>query len=405
MTAPSPRVAIVGGGALGSACALFIRRAMPKSRVLVLERDPSYTYASSARSASSIRQQFSSPVNIALSLFGLSFLRQPDVRDAIGLVEGGYLFLASTEGGAATLTRNVARQRGMGADIRLLSHAELGSMFPWLNANDVTLASYGNAGEGWFDGFSLLRTLRQKAIDAGATFVKADVTQLEERHGRVVGARTGDGSFHECDWAVNCGGPWAAKVASQVGIDLPVCARRRTVLVLQSSEPLPNCPLLVDPCGMWFRGDGGAILPSGQTSSFKVSPTNRFIAGWGPEEANDANDLSLDQPDVAYFEQTLWPQLAHRVPAFESLKVTSAWAGYYEVHPLDHNAIVGPHPTRLPNLLFANGFSGHGLQHAVGIARGIAEWIQHGNYQTIDLSPLHFDRVIKQQPFLEENII
>jgi glycine/D-amino acid oxidase-like deaminating enzyme len=100
----------------------------------------------------------------------------------------------------------------------------------------------------------------------------------------------------------------------------------------------------------------------------------------------------------------VWPALAERVPAFEALRVQSAWAGYYEVHPLDHNAILGLHP-EVDNLVFANGFSGHGLQHSPAAGRGVAELVLEGGYQSLDLSPFGFERVLQQQPFRERNVI
>jgi glycine/D-amino acid oxidase-like deaminating enzyme len=145
--------------------------------------------------------------------------------------------------------------------------------------------------------------------------------------------------------------------------------------------------LVIDASGVWFRTEGDG-----------------FLAGWSPGEHDaDPDDLPLDA-DLAQFDERLWPALAARVPAFEALRVHSAWAGYYEVHPLDHNAILGPHPA-VDNLVFANGFSGHGLQHAPAAGRGIAEWVLHGRYQSLDLGPFGFERVLQGRPFLEKSVI
>ncbi len=93
-----------------------------------------------------------------------------------------------------------------------------------------------------------------------------------------------------------------------------------------------------------------------------------------------------------------------RVPAFESVRLLDAWAGHYEVNTLDHNAVIGPHPD-LPGFLFANGFSGHGLQQAPAVGRGLAEWIATGRYETLDLSPLGYERVLNNQPIRELNVV
>jgi FAD-dependent oxidoreductase domain-containing protein 1 len=92
------------------------------------------------------------------------------------------------------------------------------------------------------------------------------------------------------------------------------------------------------------------------------------------------------------------------VPGFEAARLERAWAGYYEVNVFDHNAILGPHPS-VANLLFMNGFSGHGLQQAPIVGRGIAELILHGRFASLDLSDLSFERVLENRPLLELNVI
>jgi FAD-dependent oxidoreductase domain-containing protein 1 len=96
--------------------------------------------------------------------------------------------------------------------------------------------------------------------------------------------------------------------------------------------------------------------------------------------------------------------LAERVPAFAAIKLQNAWAGYYEMNVFDQNAILGA-ALELPNLYFANGFSGHGMQQSPAAGRGIAELILHGAYRTLDLSPLGFERLKRNEPLYERNII
>ena len=104
------------------------------------------------------------------------------------------------------------------------------------------------------------------------------------------------------------------------------------------------------------------------------------------------------------FHDRIWPVLAARVPAFEAVRVTGAWAGYYEYNVFDQNGIVGPHPS-CPNLIFANGFSGHGIQHSPATGRGVAELIADGHFTTIDLSPLGFGRVLAGERLVERNVV
>ncbi|PVY58077.1 MULTISPECIES: FAD-binding oxidoreductase [unclassified Simplicispira] len=389
-------IAIIGGGAIGSAIAYYLTQMAPEQPVVVVERDPSYAQASSALSASSIRQQFSSPINIAISQFGIEFLRdigarlqvhgeQPD----IGMVEAGYLYLASPVG-EAVLRDNHAVQRGMGADVALLAPDALRARFPWLSTDGVSLGSLGLSSEGWFDGYSLLQALRRKAQAQGVRYVQAEAvgvdTQASGGVQHISALRLADGQRLECSAVVNAAGAWARPVAQWLGIDLPVFAKRRTVFHFSCPEALPHCPLLIDPSGIWLRPEGAG-----------------FIAGYAPAEDADPDDAPLD-PDHAAFENHVWPQLAARIPAFEALRLHSSWAGYYEMNAFDHNAILGLHPA-CDNLYFANGFSGHGLQQCPAVGRGLAELILTGRWQTLDLEPLAFQRLLDNRPLLERNVI
>ncbi|BDT68852.1 4-methylaminobutanoate oxidase (formaldehyde-forming) [Comamonadaceae bacterium OS-1] len=389
-------IVIIGGGVIGSAIAYFLTQQQPGCEVVVLERDPSYARASSALSASSIRQQFSTDINIRISAFGIDFLRNAGTLLAcngdapnIGLYEGGYLYLA-TVAGAATLQDNHALQRQLGADVALLSPAQLQQQFPWLALQDVALGSLGLSGEGWFDGYMLLTALRKKAQSQGVRYLADEAVGLELARSdgvqHVQGARLRSGGTLPCRFAVNAGGPWAAAIAGWAGITLPVVGKRRTVFHGSSPAELPRCPLLIDTSGIWLRPEGRG-----------------FIAGFAPPADQDADFAPLE-PAYEAFDNHVWPTLAARIPAFEALRMQSAWAGYYEMNTFDHNALVGLHPA-CDNLVFANGFSGHGLQQCPAVGRGLAELIHTGSYQSLDLSPIAIRRLVDQRPLLEKNII
>ncbi len=388
------RVVIIGGGAIGSAIAYFTL-ADPQFRgsVQVIERDPSYARASSALSASSIRQQFSSLINIQIGLFGIEFLRDvgrhlqidraatPD----IALREQGYLFLAS-EAGAAQLRENHALQVAQGAAIELMSRDSLRGRFPWLEVGDLALGAYGVRGEGWFDGYSLLQAFRNKARALGAHYRQAEAVGLVMAGSKVKAVQLRDARDCEGDLFINAAGPWAAPVASWAQIDLPVRARRRTVFVFDTPATLPDCPLVIDPGGAYFRPEG-----------------RQFICGISPDAQDDPDEPPLE-PEYCLFNERIWPALAARVAGFQALRQTRAWAGYYEMNLFDANGLIGLHPA-VENLIFANGFSGHGLQQSPAVGRGISELIVHGRFKTLDLSPLALDRVIRNQPLIERSIV
>ena len=382
MTAPG-HVVIVGGGAMGSAVATFLLEDPAfDGRVTIVERDPTFRQASSALSAASIRQQFSTPENIRLSRFSFDWMR---AELDVGLHESGYLYLAPPDG-VATLEANHSVQVAEGADVVLLSSAELRSRFPWLSTDGVALGSLGRSGEGWFDGYALLRGLRGRARDHGAELCTGEVVGLGVDRERVRTVELADGTTILADQVVNAAGPWAAWVAAMAGLALPVEARRRSVFVFDCPTALPGCPLIIDTSGAWFRPEGAG-----------------FITGMAPPADQDPPDASLEV-DPREFDERLWPALAARVPAFDAIRVTNSWAGYYEVDTFDHNAIIGRHPI-IRNLLFANGFSGHGIQQAPGVGRGLAELLVHDRFVTLDLHVFAYERIAEGRRVEERAVI
>ena len=387
-------VVIVGGAIVGSSVAAFLAARRDFSgRIVVVERDPTFRTSSTTLSAASVRLQFSTPLNIEISRFGLEVVQHPErflgaeAADAgLDFVENGYLFLA-TDAGLATLERNHAVQRAHGVQVVLLSPAELASRFPWLATEGIAAGSLGLAGEGWFDAYALLQAVRRRARSLGVVERVGEVVALEADHDRVAAVRLADGTTIEATWVVNAAGPRAADVAAMAGIDLPVRARKRSVYHVESPVHLGRAPLTIDPSGIYFRPEAP-----------------NYLVGFSPRDGDpdpDTVDLAADR---RAFDEFVWPTLAARVPAFDRLRLLDAWAGHYEVNTLDANAIVGPHP-RVRNFLLANGFSGHGLQQAPAVGRGLAEWIATGRYETLDLSPLGYGRIERGEPIRELNVI
>jgi len=385
---------IVGGAIVGSAVATFLRRRTDwHGRVVVVERDTSFRTSSTTLSAASIRLQFSTPLNIEISRFGVELIKHLDTwlgvagepEPEVDFVEGGYLFLA-TAAGLPILESNHAVQREHGVAVALLTPMELQARFPWLNVDDVAGGSLGLADEGWFDAYALLQAFRRKARSLGVEEVAGEVVEVEREGGRAKGVRLADGRRIEADWVVNAAGPRAAGVAAMAGLELPVSPRKRMVFHFDCRTRIES-PLTIDTSGTYFRPEGP-----------------NYIAGSSPHgEQPDPDTFDLDV-DRSWFEEVVWPAIAHRVPAFEAIRLLDAWAGHYEVNTLDHNAVIGPHPD-LPNFLFANGFSGHGLQQAPAAGRALSEWIATGDYETIDVRPLGYERIAANRPYRELNVI
>jgi glycine/D-amino acid oxidase-like deaminating enzyme len=378
-------VVIVGGAIVGSMTAYFLREQGYEGPITVLERDPSYQFSSTARSVSAIRTQFASPVNVRMSLFGASFIKTLKQRfgpDAdIGFRERGYLILAS-ESMVEDHRAMALMQIENGASIAVLQPEDLTNRFPWLNLDGVGLGTLGTTNEGWFDAWALLQLARAAAKRLGVEYRHAEAIGFETKASRVTAVRTATGEIIPADWVVNAAGPASGGVASWLGIDLPVAPRKRTVFHLKARLDGSTMPLLFDGQGTWMRPEGDG-----------------FICGTVPHDG-DPDATGDFEPEHAAFEEFLWPILAHRVPALETLRVESAWAGHYEVNALDHNGVIGQHHV-LENFVFACGFSGHGVMHSPATGRGVAELIVHGGYRSLDLLPLGYDRVRDGRPMTE----
>ncbi|MBV8185508.1 MAG: FAD-binding oxidoreductase, partial [Hyphomicrobiales bacterium] len=376
-------VVIAGGAVMGSSTAYHVL-ADPgfKGSVLVIEKDMTYQRCASALSLASIRQQFSSLVNIRISLYGISFLKRAGEilavdgeRQEIAFHEGGYLYLAS-EDGRAILTENQALQASEGADILLLDRAGLTQRFHWLNLDGIALGTWGRSGEGWFDGWGLLQAFRRKARRLGAEYREGKVTGVERERDRITAVALEDGSRIACGTFVDCAGASGGReIAALVGAKLPVHQKKRLVFSFICRDEVKDCPLLIDTTGVYARPEGKPTR-EGQMYLCGASPP--------PEADPDCDDFEVD---FSFFEDFVWPALANRVPAFERIKPGRAYAGHYDLNLLDHNAIVG----RLggtANAYVALGFSGHGMQQSPAVGRGLSELIVHGGFKTLDLSAL-----------------
>jgi len=321
----------------------------------------------------------------------MEFLRAQELAGSkdlgdVGLHESTYLLLASYAG-AEALTRNIEVQRSCGVSAHLYDASALASRYPWLNTSDLAAASDTASGEGWFDGYALLRALRLASERRGVRYLRDRVAALLMRGvDRVEGVCLGGGDVLRCRWLVNAAGTRSRSLAAHAGIDLPVYPRKRTVFVFRSPTAITNCPLVVDTTGLWFRPDG-----------------DRFLCG--PLPSIDPNVEPDDfEVDHQLFEEIAWPTLAHRVPAFEAARASSAWVGHYDYNLFDQNAFIGPCEA-VPNFILACGFSGHGLQHAPGIGRALAELITFGEYRTIDVAAFSYARYSRAQPLRELNVI
>jgi FAD-dependent oxidoreductase domain-containing protein 1 len=448
------KIVIAGGGPVGMAAAVHLARLGLGKDVVVIERDSSYKKNSAMLSAGGIRQQFSLKENIELCMYSHKFLldldkqaqEDPD-KCAVQYRPNGYFFMASTEAGKDILAANVRMQHACGA--KWIQHTEdvdlLAKTFPWLQTQGLLAGAFSkDGGEGYFDPWGLVHAMKKEAVAAGVTVINglvvgAHTVSTHSRTGSATAsaptngaASSGKAGQYAIDTVrvslengttqdvrvsslVNAAGAYAGKLTSliadtipddnarQRALRIPVKPRKRCIFAVHCpgngsfSHPAPTsaAPLTVDPSGVYFRGEGSNVR------------AGNFICGVSPSADADpdfSDDSALDIVDHHLFEEIIWPTLAERVPAFNELKVTNSWAGFYDYNVLDQNAIIGFNPD-VQNVLHCNGFSGHGLQMSPAVGRAAAELLTTGRSTSIDLSRFGLERIATQTPYYETGIV
>ena len=308
-------ILIIGGGAIGSAAALFLRRASAAPPVMVIEPDPAYALASTPRATGGVRRLFSLPENIQMSQASLDFFMRWHQEVAVngdapdlGWKPGGYLFVVD-ERAAAIVERNASTQRSLGVEIELLDRATLKNRYPAMHCDDLTLAAL-SPGDGWLDPNAVLQGLKKKAQNLGAAYVQDRVTGLRRKGKRVRAATLASGEVVEADFVINASGAWAADVCAMIGMPLPVSPMRRFEHYVEIAEALPPLPLIKDLDRLVCRPEG---------KGYSV----------GLVDGSEQRGFNFDV-DPTYFERVVWPALAYRLPAFEALKLKSEWSGLYD---------------------------------------------------------------------------
>jgi sarcosine oxidase subunit beta len=367
-------VVIVGGGIVGSSIAYCLAEA-GCTDVLVLEREPHQGRGSTGKSMGGVRAQFSTEINIRLSLYSLDFFAH--FEEATGCPPGyrrqGYLFVASNEEHLAYLQDNYQLQVACGVkSVELLSPADVLRIMPLLRADDILGGSFCSM-DGFVDPYSVMTGFTLRAVEMGARLWKGvEATGILEDAWGVAGVETARGRV-ATRTVVNAAGPWAAQVAGLAGVELPVEPLRR---MLVPTEPFPlisrEAPMVVDmDTGFHFRPEGPGIL-----------------LAWNDPEETPGFKTSFD-PE---FIEKILLRAVDRVPCFDALEVNPkrAWAGLYEMTP-DHYPILGPVP-QVAGLYLANGFSGHGVMHSPATGKIVADLILHGHSDLIDAGALSLAR-------------
>lgn len=363
--------------------------------ILVVDRDLTFENTSTAHTNSCMRQQFSTELNVRISQFAADFVT--NLRERMGgdervpelsIQNYGYMYLADTPEFAQTLQEMMEMQRGCGVPTELLTPAEIVERYPFYNVDDIVAGSINTMNEGYWDCQAVLDWWRRSAKERGVETVQNEVVSIQREGDKITSITLSGGETIACGNLVNATGPRAAVTAAMAGIELPVEPRKRFTYIFSAEQPLDrDLPLTIDPSGVHFRQDGQQTYLAG--GHLDVDP------------AVDFDDFAMDHN---LWQDHIWPVIATRIPQFEAIKVTSEWAGHYAMNTFDHNAVLGPHD-EVSNFLFINGFSGHGLQQSPAMGHGLAEWIAHGQYNSLDMTPFSFSRITRGEPLIEKAVI
>ena len=390
-------VVIVGGAMFGSSVAWFLANNPDfDGSILVVEKDPSYEFSSTAHTNSCMRQQFSNEINIRISQFAAEFVNgfqdfmgnDPRVPE-IPIHSYGYMYMADNDAFADVLRSSQIMQKACGAGTKFMTPDEIKRDYPFYNLDGIIGANHNLINEGYFDGNTVFDWWKRSAQENGAEYVNNEVIAMtKDAAGRRVESVTlKSGEMIACGTVVNASGPRAVLTSRMAGIEIPIEPRKRYTFIFSAENPLDrDLPLTIDPTGVHMRTDG-----------------TYYLAGCAPDD-----DLAVDYDDFdqdhSLWQEKVWPIIANRIPQFEALKLVNSWAGHYAFNTFDQNAVLGPH-TDVENFIFVNGFSGHGFQQSPAMGRGTAEWITYGAYRTLDLSPFNYSRIINNTPFTEKAVI
>ena len=382
-------IVIIGGGIIGSSIAYHLARD-GAGDVAVIERDPTYEIAATPRGSGGIRQLFSLPENVAMTRHGLPFYESFDetmVVDgeapAISFRRQGYLFV-SDGGDAATMEANFRNQEKLGVAAELLDGPALARLFPSIRTDDVDIAVH-SPNDAWIDAYAALQGFRRKARSLGVTYLPDEVASADIENGKASAVVCASGERIEADLFVLATGAWSGEVGHLFGVDLPVEPMSRESYFFRCEADLEPLPFIKSETDLALRPEGAGY--TGGVPDWSVP------AGWNWEL------------DPNRFEEVVWPALAHRVPAMETLRMERGWRGHYVRNSLDKSAIIGRWEGEPANLYIATGFSGHGIMHAPATGLAIAELILGGRFETMDLARFGTGRIMRREPYAEAGIV
>ena len=404
---------VIGAGIAGASLVYHLKKQGFTGSILAVDRGESIAAGASSHSAGGFRNLFTSAINVKISNLGMQILSRfkDDMGVAVGFVRNGYLFTYYQEVWkqidkvAAILAENKV-------NFQLLSPAQLEARIPGMRCGvdhvdpeirellglEPIMGGLYGPDCGAFDPSQAAVGFFERALnDFPAPPVLQLNTEVEaigfDGRGRATSVRLNKGGVQEtveAGMVALCSGPWTNQLLERSGVPaedrMPIISQKRMLFITDFPDSDPrwqDIPLTSIDQGIFFKFESGSMM-------------------WGKakEDAPDSLEMTFE-PEYYVEEINLVAQ--ERIPPAARCKLKRGWAHLYDTTTPDHNAIVGWHPNR-PNLLLQVGYSGHGAQQGPSVGLCLAELVVTGKYQTIDCSPLRFERFQEHQLVLEAAI-
>ncbi len=302
----SADVVIIGGGLIGSSIAFHLLEAGFDGTVRVVERDPSYRFASSALALGGVRHQFASRVSFEMVRYSADLFE--NVAE-IGFRRLGYLFLVDAHS-ADLFRRRFEAMRGIGVPVEWMDAAGVRRLVQDLNTDDIVAGVFGPE-DGYLEPRRALEALRGRAERAGARFVSDEVRRIEVVGGRVSAVACRSGLSPTRQVVIACGA-FSAPIAATAGIDLPVTPVRQQLFRCTLPRQWEyDFPMVVDPSGLHWRSETPTTIVAARTRHDEP-PGERF------------------ECDTRRFDEEFLPILGRRLPAFKDVRLESGWGGLYK---------------------------------------------------------------------------
>lgn len=376
-------IVIIGGGVMGASAAYHLAARGVKN-ILLLEKEEFFGTGATGRCAGGVRYQFSTEINIRLSLESLPMLERfrEEIGQEIDYRHCGYLLVATNDKDAAVFRHNVDLQNSLGVRTRLLTGEEVRERLPLMRFEDAVAGTF-NQKDGIVDPNSVVMGYVNAAQKMGVGALnKAEVTGIRVSGGKVEAVETSRGVV-ETRMVLNAAGPWSGLIGQMAGLSLPIVPLRRQMFTTNPLKDVPeDFPFVIDFAqSLYFHREGEGLLIG---------------------MSNQAEKPGFDQNVDEEFELVNLEAAIERMPLIENASRASHWAGLYEVTP-DAHPIYGK--TEVEGFLVCTGFSGHGFMHGPVSGKLMSELILDGTFSTLDISMLDLARFEEGRAIKEYNVV